>query len=241
MFFLAAAAATKFVGSAISAYGSHSSGRAQEAIAQLNAAQKEKNARMEYMSLVASSNMHKQSAIANFKLRSLEAQARDNNAISLENQALGGDASTRANLERFRENSNRAIAQQRGQIAASGMVEGVGTPLDTLAESAGNSMRQQQDILYANELARTQTLAQAGMERFSGRVGLAQAALDKKGALQEAKLRKLQAGAGYASSLRSAALMRMSGKAEARAGAIQAGSTLLSSAGNAYYDYKQLG
>ena len=233
------AAAVSVAGTAISAYGQYSSGRAQNSIAQLNAAQKEKNARIEYMSLVASSNLHKQSAIANFKLRALEARSRDNNAISLENQALGGDAAARANLERFRDSSNRAIAQQRGQIAASGMIEGVGTPLDTLAESAGNSMRQQQDILYANELVRNQTLAQAGMERFAGRVGLAQAAIDKKAALQEAKLRKLQARAGYAGSLRGAALMRVGGQAEQTAGAINSGGTLLSGSANAYYNYRK--
>lgn len=235
-----ATVAVTVAGAAVSAYGSYSSGRAQNAIAQLNAAQKEKNARLEYMSLTASSNLHKQSAIANFKLRSLEAQARDNNAISLENQALGGDAATRANLERFRDNSNRAISQQRAQIAASGAIEGVGTPLQMLAESAGNSMRQQQDILYANELARSQALAQAGMERFAGRVGLAQASIDKRSALQEAALRKAQAMGGYSGALSSAALMRVGGQAEQTAGAIQGGSTLLSGAAEAGYRYKTL-
>jgi len=236
---MAAAAATSLIGKAIDSYGSYSSGVAQQAISKINAAQQEKNAKMQYMALIGSSNLQKASAIANFKLRSLEAQAKENNAISIENQALGGDAATRANLERFRDQANRVIAKQRAQVVASGMVEGVGTPLDLLAESAGNSVRQQQDILYANELSKANLQQQAAMERFSGQVGLAQASIEKKAALRESTLRKAQAKAGYASELQSAAITRMTGNATARAGAIQAGGTLLSGIGEGAYMMKK--
>ncbi|CAB4136263.1 hypothetical protein UFOVP296_39 [uncultured Caudovirales phage] len=226
-----AATAVTVAGAAVSAYGSYSSGRAKKAISQMNASQQEKNARMEYLSLVSSSNLQKASAVANYKLRALEAKAKENNALSIENQALGGDNAMRANLERFRDNANRVIAKQRGQIAASGMVEGVGTPLDILAESAGNSVRQQQDILYANELARTNLQQQAAMERFSGQVGLVQAGIERKSALRESALRAAQAKAGYSGQLRGAAITRVGGSAEATAGAIQGGATLLSGVG----------
>ncbi len=227
------AIAASLIGGGVSAYSSYQTGKTNSAIASFNAANQERNARLEMIGMQTQANLAKQAAEAQFAMRSQEAQAKFNNAKSIENQSDGQDRINRVNLEKRREDMMRAAASTRAAIAASGAVESSGTPLDILAETAGTIQKDQEEQHYENELNRASLLREADMERLGGRLALAGATLDRNSEVAAAGLRKASARGGYLSGMREAQLTRLSGKAEARAGAINAGATLFSAIGSA--------
>ena len=228
------ATAATLVGGGISAYGSYASGKRTEMIASFNAANQEKNARMQAIAMQTQANLKKNAAEAQFALRNQEAQARMNNAVSIENQALGQDKINRVNLQKRREDLERAASTQRANIAASGAVESSGTPLDILAETAATIQQDQEEQHYENEMARTTLFREAQMERLGGRLALAGATLDKNSEVSAAALNKSAGRSQYLSGMREANVTRLSGQAAAKAGTINAGATLLSSFGQAF-------
>lgn len=231
------AAVGAVVGGGVSAYGSYQAGKANAAIASFNAANKEKEAKMQLMAMQTQANIQKQQAEQEFALRQQEAQARFNNAVSIENQAVSQDKINRANLTRRREAMEREAASARVAIAASGAVESTGTPLDILAETAATIQRDQEEQHYTNEVQRGTLLAEAAQERLGGQLALAGATLDRNSQVTAAALNQAAAKGNYLAGLRESQVMRMSGKAAKRAGAINAGATLLSSAGSAAGGY----
>ena len=221
------------IGGGISAYSSYEQGKVSNTIAQMNAANQERNARLQLASMQAQSNLQKQQAEANYKLRGAEAQARFNNATSMENRALSQDRVNRENARRRNDAMAREQGTQRATIAASGVVETTGTPLDLIAETAATIQRDREEQAYGQEIQRRSLFREASMERLGGQLALAGATLDRSSTLAAANLNAAAGKADYLAGLRTAQVTRLSGSAAQRAGAMQAGATLFSTLGSA--------
>ena len=227
-------AAISAIGAGISAYGSYQQGQSQNAIAQFNAANQEKAAKAQLLSMQTQAEMQKRDAEANFKLRQAEANARNANASALEKQALQQDGIDRINAAKKRGEMARMQAQQRATIAASGVSESSGTPLDILAETAAKIQIGQEEDAYANEVSRWTLLGEAQRERFGGKLALAGATLDADSEVAAAGLRSAAARAGFANDIAGAQITRLTGKAAKSAATAQAAGTLLSGASSIY-------
>ena len=227
------------VGAGVSAYGQYTQGKSQDAIAQFNALNQEKQARAELLSVQTQAALQRQEAETNFKLRQAEANARNNNADALENQAVQQDGVNRINLDKRREAYQRTQSAQRASLAASGAAESVGTPLDILAETAAKIQTDLEEQNYATEIQRWTLLEEASRERFGGKLALAGATLDKDSGLAAAALGDASARSGFLADLRGAELTRLTGKAAARASRYDAAGTLLSGAGSAAGAYNK--
>ena len=234
---LAGAAIVSAVGAGVAAYGQYQAGRTQDAIAQFNAKAQERNARLQLLSMQASAAAQKQAAAANFALASQQAQAHYNNAKSIENQALGQDRINREIIRRRREQFGEAQGAQRAAIAASGVVESSGTPLDLVSEMAGTIQRDQEEQLYNFEMERRTLFREAQMERLGGDLAMAGATLDRSSSLREASLTAASARMQYLSGRREAEITRLTGRAAKQAGTIGAAATLFSGLGNAAQVY----
>jgi len=234
---LAGAAIATAVGAGVSAYGQYQAGRTQDAIAQFNAKAQERNARMNLMAMQASAAAQKRQAEANFALASAQAQAHYNNARSIENHALGQDRINREIIRRRREQFSEAQGAQRAAIAASGVVESSGTPLDLVSEMAGTIQRDQEEQLYNFELERRTLFREAQMERLGGDLAMAGATLDRSSSLREASLTAASARMQYLSGRREAEITRLTGRAARQAGTIGATATLFSGLGSAAQVY----
>jgi hypothetical protein len=227
-----AAIVVSMVGAGVSAYGSYQTGKSNKAIANFNAANRDKEAAMQLKVMQTQANIQKSQAEQDFALRQQESQARFNNAISIENQAISQDKINRANLAKRRDVMAREQATQRASIAASGAVESSGTPLDLLAETAATIQQDQEEQHYINEVQRDSLLQAADQERLGGRLALAGSTLNRDSALTAAALNKAAASGQYMGAKREAQVMRLTGAAAARAGKYEAGSSLLSGVGS---------
>lgn len=224
-------------GAGVSAYGQYQQGQSQNAIAQFNAQQQERQAAMQLRAMQTQAAMQKQEAEANFRLRTAESQARMNNAEAIEQQALSQDAINRANLRKRREDFTRLQGEQRAAIAASGVAEASGTPLDLLAETAAKIQQDQEEQHYAGEVQRRTLFSEAATERLGGKLALAGATLDRNSTVAEAGLRNAAGKAEYLAGLRTAQITRLTGSAAKTAGAYSAGATLFSGIGSAGTQY----
>ena len=230
---IAAAAAAAIAGAGVSAYGSYQQGKTQDAVAQFNAKQQEQQARQQTMALQTQAAMQKNDAEANFRLREAEAKARMNNAKAMEQNALAQDAVNRENSRKRRTAFERQTSEVRSAIAASGVVESSGTPLDMLAETAALIQQDQEEQHYVGEVQRRTIFAEAAFERLGGKLALQGATLNRDSAVAEAGLRNVAAKGEYLAGMREAEITRLTGKA-ARAGAnYQAGATILSGVSSA--------
>ena len=229
---LVASLVTTAVGAGISAYGQAQAGKTQNAIAQYNAHQQERQAQAQYLTMQAQVAIQKKTAAANFAMRQAEATARFQNAKALENQALAGDAISRVNLRKKKEDYQRFQAEQRSAIAASGIVESTGTPLDLLAETAGRIQADQEETAYSNELARRTLFREADLERLGGNLALAGATLDRNSSLAEAGLRDATSRAQLKAGRNEANMTRLSGQAAQQAAKIGAIGTLIGGFGS---------
>lgn len=221
------------VGAGVSAYGQYTQGKSQNAIAQFNALNQEKQAKANLLSMQTQAALQKQEAETNFKLRQAEANARNNNADAIEKQVVQQDGVNRINLEKRREEYRRTQSAQRASLAASGAAESVGTPLDILAETAAKIQTDLEEQNYASEIQRWALLGEAGRERFGGKLALAGATLDKYSGLAAAALGDASAKSGFFADIRGAELTRLTGKAAQKAANYQAAGTLLSGVGSA--------
>lgn len=231
------AATAAIAGAGVAAYGQYQQGQTQNAIASFNARQQEVNARNQTLALQAQAALKQQDARANFLLRSREAEARLANADAIEKQALGQDAVNRVNLIKRREDFSRMQATQRAQIAASGVVESSGTPLDLLAETAAKIQQDAEEQHYEGEVKRRTLFNEAANERLGGQLALAGATLDRDSSLAAAALGDATARGSYLAGMREAEITRLTGRAAARNANYQAGATLFSGVSSAagYY------
>lgn len=227
------AAVVAVAGAGVAAYGQYQQGKTQNAIAQFNAAQQEKQARAQLLSMETQAALQKQQAEANFLLRSAEAQARMNNADAIAQTALQQDAVNRHNLRERREEFGRMQASQRAAIAHSGVAESVGTPLDLMVETVAKIQQDQEEQAWLGEVKRRTLFAEEAMERLGGKLALAGATLDRDSELAGAALRDAAARGEYLGNLRAAEITRLTGEAAETASRYQAGATLLSGVSSA--------
>jgi hypothetical protein len=230
---LLVAAGVSAVGAGIGAYSSYQAGKSQEYMAQLNAAQQERNARNQLIAMQTQANLAKREAEANLFLRGIEAQSKENNAKSIENQQIGQDRINRLNLRKRREEFAQFQGQQRAAIAASGISESSGTPLDILAETADTIQQDQEKTFYEQGLQRSTIFREAQLERLGGKLALAGATLDHNSAISAASLQGAAARAEYGANLRAAEITRIGGAYAKNAGMLSAGATLFSGLGSA--------
>lgn len=189
---LAVAAIAAVVGAGISAYGQYQSGKQQAIIANANAKEQERQANNNLRTLQAQARMQETQAEINFKMRKAEADARASNAEQLAAQAQQQDAINRANMRKRREDFGRQQAEQRTAIAASGLVEASGTPLDLLAETAAAIQKDASEQQFTAEQQRRTIFREADMERLGGELALQGATLDRNSSLTSARLTALQ-------------------------------------------------
>lgn len=232
-----AAIAASVVGAGISAYGQYQSGKTQAAIAAMNAKEQERQAANTLRTLEAQSRMQAAQAEMNFKMRKAEADARASNAEQLAAQAQQQDAINRANMRKRREDFQRQQAEQRTAIAASGLVEASGTPLDLLAETAAAIQKDASEQQFAAEQQRRTIFREADMERLGGELALQGATLDRNSSLTAARLTAFQGQAESNSLRRQAEISRLTGKAAKRAGTIGAIGTIFSGLSSAAGTY----
>jgi len=237
---LIASLAATAIGAGVTAYSQHQAGKTQEAIAAFNAHQQAKQAETNRLQMELTAATQQQQAQANFLLRQQEAAAHYNNAKSLENRALGQDAINRENLIKRRQEFAEMQASQRASLAAAGVSESSGTPLDLLAETAMRIQQDQEEQHYGNEMKRRTLFAEADQERLGGRLAAAGATLDRDSQVTGAALKEAAGRSEYLAGMRQAELTRLTGKAAAQAGDLNAVATLFSShaeAGKTYLQY----
>jgi hypothetical protein len=210
------------VGAGTAAYGSAQQGKSAQLLANYNAYQQERNTRMQLSQVQAQVEAQRNAANAEFALRQQEAQARFNNAKTIENQVAGQSAAARVTAQRKTEEYARFVGSQRAAIASSGIVESSGTPLDLLAETAQKIQLEREDSLYADELNRREMFREADLERLGGQLALAGATLDRSSSIMGANLAGAAGQAEYRSGLRRAEIMRLTGQADRAAANNQA-------------------
>ena len=230
---ITAAIVSSLAAAGVSAYGSYQQGQTQNAIAQFNATQQEKQARQQMLAMQTQAALQESQAKQNFQLRSAEAQARLNNARAIEQQALSQDRVNRLNLQKRREEFARMQGEQRASIAASGVSEASGTPLDLLAETAAKIQQDQEEQHYAGEVQRRTLFSEAAMERLGGKLALAGATLDRNSQVAEAGLRDAAARGEYLAGMRTAEITRLTGSAAAKNATYAAAGTLFSGVSSA--------
>lgn len=226
------------VGAGVAAYGSYQQGKSQQYMADLNAAQQERNARNQLLAMQTQANLTKQQAQAQFAMQSSAAQGRFNNATSMETAALAQDRVNRVNLRKRREEFEEFQATQRAAVGVNNLAESE-TTLDNLAKTAEVIAQDQEEQSYGFEMQRRTLFREAEMERFGGKLAMAGATLDRDSGVMAAGLQQAAAKAEYLGNLRAAEITRIGGQQAKRAGAIGAGATLLSGAGQAggMYNY----
>jgi hypothetical protein len=227
-------AAMAIVGGGVGAYSSYQAGKSQQYMADLNSAAQARNAKMQLMGMQAAANVRKQEAEAKFALQASAAQGRFNNAKSIENQVIGQDRVDRANMRKRAAEAAEMQSTQRANIAASGVAESTGTPLDILAETASKIQMDREEQKYGTDLQRRTLFREAEMERFGGKLALAGATLDRSSGLLEASLGMATARSQYLSNMRQSEITKLGGAYARQAGNLGAASSLLNGATNAF-------
>jgi hypothetical protein len=201
-------------GSVASARAQRKQGQMADAMAQYNAHQQMLNAQMQLMVMQAQTKLQKKVAEANFRLRQSEANAMFANATMIERNAEDRSRVAREEIRRKGGENQRMQGTQRALLAASGVVESTGTPLDILAETAAQIQREREDALYTDELGRRSLFREADMERLGGKMALAGATLNRDSALAEAGLRAASGQMAYARDVRESEITRLTGAAK---------------------------
>lgn len=233
------------VGTGVSVASGLSQARRANSLAQYNAIAQTQNARSQQQAaLLQAAMMRQQSSYTaaqarmNYALAESEAQARFNNAQTLRNQAEAQTSADRENIKRTQIEQARFTAHQRANIAGAGVVE-AGSPLEVLAESAGDMQAALNEQQYQSELQRRQTYGRAALETFGGQLAKSHAGIDLWSGLAESNLQKQsaqlqeQTGASlYRQGLRQAEITRMGGAADAAGARYGAYGALFSGIGN---------
>lgn len=224
------ASITTAIGSGISAFGAVQRGRSQDAIGRFNAAQRERESTMQALSLQTQANLAENRAKAEYELRAQEAQARFSNAALIEQRAELQSRIDRDNISKFTKDAARMQATQRAKIAASGIVESSGTPLDLIAETAGLIQKDREARHFESQLTRHTLFREASLERFGGQAALAGATLDRDSAVSAAAIDRVSAEGVASSGQREAELLRLTGANKRRQAGFEAAGNIFSGA-----------
>lgn len=218
------------IGGGISAYGQIQAGKTAASIAEYNARSQAKAAADQAMGLQIEAANRTREAEANYQLRSIEAQSRLNNAVSLENYAEGVMRTSRAADASARIENERAAATQQKQLADSGALTTSGTPLSLLADMAHDMQRDSENRHWETNNEVTNIFREAESERLGGKIALAGATLDRSSALSVARLTKASARGVLARGSAQAGITRAEGAAARYSSRIGAASTIFSTA-----------
>lgn len=201
------------IGAGVQYFASSAAARSQERIANLNfqASMQSSQQQLELARLQYDTNQ---------KVYEQQAAAARNNAEAMRAQAGAQETQARQNAARTREDYERMKAIQRARLAKSGVLE-AGTPLDLLAETAG-----QMELAVANQ--QYESSLETSRTRFMADVEEQNASLTEfAGALQG--FRDQAALAGARNSMVAANIDRLVGLNAARQTRQQAAAGLLSS------------
>lgn len=240
MSFAVTAIVVTVIGAGVSAYSSYQQGKQADMMAQYQAHQQEFNARVQLMTMQAEANARKATADANLKFRTAESQAKFQNAKLLTQQAESESRNVRESIRRKSEESGRFIGAQRAKIAASGIVESSGTPLDILAETAGKIQLEREDTLYADSVNRAALFREAQLQRFGGELAIAGATMDRNSEISGIALSRAASDVEYRRGMRDAEITRLTGKADRTTANYKAAGTLLSGFSSAAGSYSSI-
>jgi hypothetical protein len=240
------ALAVVIAGAGYSAYSSHQQGKAANNAArynavlqmqQANAARGQQN--MQARAALQQSQMMQQQAAANNAFAQAEAQARINNAQQLRQRAEVEATNQQENMRKQRGDMERMQALQRAKIAGSGVVES-GSPLELMAETAGEMEQSLNESHYQTNLTRSQSMAEAALEEFGGNLMSAQGMMDQSSMNAQAALtryggeaERMKGESMYRAGRMQSSITRMVGADAQRAGNMQAVGSLLSGLGTA--------
>lgn len=164
------------VGTGIQAYSQYSAGQAQARIARYNYAVQSANARLQMVAQQAAlSQQRAQSQLAlrqaevNQQMANNEAAQRERNARLIRLNAESKAASSREDIRRKRLEYARFKGTQRNRIAASGVVDTSGSPLELLAETAGQMELAVTEMQNQASLDWNQSHNQAELEDYGAR------------------------------------------------------------------------
>lgn len=170
------------VGTGVSVYGQSQAAKQSAAIGRYNYAMQMQQARQQQqLALFQQNSVSQQAAVMQRQaeisqsLANSESQARMNNAAALRQQAEVQAAVDRENFKSTQRDQDRQRAIQRAAIGKQGTVES-GSPLELLADTAGEMQQALNEIHYQSELGRRKTLGEAAMEEFGSKLSKAGAA-----------------------------------------------------------------
>lgn len=213
----AATAVISLIGTGISFYGQQQAAKSQGAIANYNYEIEQQNANIAARSAQLQASWRAQQAAA-------EQQNRLNNAAALADQARATEAQGRESARRMRDENDQRLAMMRNRYAAAGVTT-EGSPLATMARSAGMLELAVQDEAYKTEMEARAYDRKAADERYQSGYSL----FDK----QVAEYEQAAASVGRAMNLEKAKLNLMSAKSTAQAANISSYGSLVSGVGSA--------
>lgn len=200
------------VSAGISAYGNMQQAEQARRTADYNAAVQRQNADRAAAFARYETEMNAQRAQA-------QADAQNANAISLENQALGIRAQGREQQRRQRAQNEKALSALRANYAASG-VQGAGSPLLVVSDTAGLGELGVQDIGYEADLNSRLKLREAAAQRYGAGFSL----LDASHQAYQGRIADAQRRIAY----QDAKMTQMAGEERAKAYRGEAMTSLLS-------------
>lgn len=104
-------------------------------------------------------------ANAQFAMEQYEAQVANVNARAIDQERVAGEARSREEIRRTRQDSERQVAEQKAMFAASGVVGTTGTPLQVMADSVLTLEAEAIDQHYLANVDRAKLIYEADMER----------------------------------------------------------------------------
>lgn len=208
-------------GAGMQFHASQQAAKSQSALAVLNAQNANLAAKQNYDLQMLNTQMESRRA-------EVQAEAQRLQGKNLEAEADLADKAAMENVARSREEMNRFRAIQRARIAGSGVVES-GTPLDALAESAGDM-----ELALASSFY-TDTQKGREMRYEAGMVGAGAALLATDAAMM--RTRGGFAKSAYTAEVSQNNVTRLAGQAQARITRMQGVGNLLSSVSSAASSY----
>jgi hypothetical protein len=187
MFLAAAAPLIGLAGAGVSAYSQIRAGREQDALARTNLLSQQQAIRQQGAIALMQSRMQEISAQQSAQALAIDSQ-NERNAAEYESRAA------QENIRRQREDFSRALAEQRAAIAARGVVDTTGSPLELLLRSAEDQAFSEANARAADEMNRRARFTRASGLDYQSRV----AGLNRGSAILAGMAAKQQVATGLA-------------------------------------------
>lgn len=215
MFLAAAAPVIGLAGAGISAYSQARASREAGSLASVNLLNQQQALRQQGQIAMMQARMQEVSARHTANALAIDA-ANERNAAEWETRAA------QENIRRQREDFSRALATQRAAIAARGIVDTTGSPLELLLQSAEDQAFAEANNRAADEMNRRNRFTRAGSLDYQSRV----ASMGRGSAILAGMAARQQMTTG----LSQARIDALGSRAQAAGGMLAAGSTLLEGA-----------